>query len=207
MPPLVMRYVSQAMTTIMIQGLHDAYAHKLGELRKHERAAGRLRRELGTLQQAIWLFEPGWSGAEVHPIQPKRPSRWGSRGQGMRAVMEVMGEADAPLTVREIATLALQRRGKAVPPQSEFRHIAASLTGTLRRKIGKGIVRHTGEPTRWSLEGGGGTGATNAALREVPIESCVGVALPSDEVRHQGHSEGVFPVPVLVDQTSVREDS
>lgn len=152
-----MRYVSQAMTKHMLAGLQDAYAHKLGAVRKMERDIGRLRRELGTLEKAIQIFEPEWTGADIHPVHPKRSSRWGSRGQGMRAVIDVLKEAEGPLTVYEIATRALKRRGKAIPPYSEFRHITASLTGALNKRNGTDLICHGGSPRQWSL--GAGTGA------------------------------------------------
>lgn len=153
MPAPAMRYVSQAMTKTATNRLQHAYARRLGALDKAEREATRLRSELGILEQAIWLFDPTWSPAEVRPVQPKRPSLWGSRGKGMRAVIEVLKEAEQPLTVREIATLALQRRGIAVPCPSDFDPVLASITGALNKRNGKEVVCHEGKPRRWSLEG------------------------------------------------------
>ena len=146
-----MRYASQAMTTTATNRLQHAYARRLGALHQLERDRRRLRSELRTLEQAIQLFEPDWSPAVVQPVQPKRPSIWGNRGKGVRAVMEVLKEAEGPLTVREIATLALQRRGIAVPPPSEFDPVLASITGALNKRTGKQLVRHNGEPNRWAL--------------------------------------------------------
>ena len=151
MPPPLMRYVSRTMTKTATNRLQHAYARRLGALSRLEREAARLRREMDTLEQAIWLFDPTWSPAGVRPVQPKRPSIWGNRGKGWRAVMEVLKEAEQPLTVREIATLALQRRGIPVPCPSEFDFVLASITGALNKRNGTGLVRHDDKPRRWSL--------------------------------------------------------
>jgi hypothetical protein len=139
------------MTKTATNRLQHAYARRLGALAKLEREAARLRREMDTLEQAILLFDPEWSPADIRPVQPKRASIWGGRGKGMRAVWEVLKEAEQPLTVREIATLALQRRGIPVPCPSEFDPVLATITGALNKRNGAGLVRHDDKPKRWSL--------------------------------------------------------
>jgi hypothetical protein len=69
----------------------------------------------------------------------------------MRTVLEVLKEAEGPLTVNEIARRTFERRGKAVT-QAELRPYVASLTGTLNRWNGKHVVCQGERPKRWSLE-------------------------------------------------------
>ncbi|MEZ5734941.1 MAG: hypothetical protein R3E09_03900 [Novosphingobium sp.] len=132
--------------TFVLGGLEARYAAKLGELRRFERESGKLRRELAKIGATIQLYRPEWSGADVKPIKPRKPSRWGGRGRGIRTALDVLREAQGPLTTNEIARRVLERLDMPVPPLKELRLILASFNGALTKRIGEGVICHAGPP-------------------------------------------------------------
>jgi hypothetical protein len=140
------------MASLAIRQLQDSYARKLGELRKLERETGVLRRDLRKLEQAMQVFDPALSGGDIRPIKPRKPSRWGKRGRGMIAAMEVLRDADRPLTTRQIIVRVLERLDMPAPPPKEMKRIVASFSGAFARK--PLMQRIEGKPSRWVLEGG-----------------------------------------------------
>lgn len=136
----------------VLSALHDKYARFMGELRQREGEAERLREALAHIEAVIRLYRPGWSGEGVKPRMSPKPSRWGGRGEGMRAALALLRESHEPLTTREIVVRVLERLGQAEPPYDELKLIAASFNGALRNKIGRGVRLVDGYPKRWEIE-------------------------------------------------------
>lgn len=140
------------MKPLALNGIKAAYARQLGEVEQLERDIRRAKRDLLKIEQAIYLFDPAWSGSQEVPIRPVRPSRWGRRGRGTKTALEVLRASELPLTLNEIVIAVLQKLAMPIPPYAEQRRIMASFSWSLRRHIGKGVIRIEGKPNRWTVE-------------------------------------------------------
>lgn len=129
--------------------------------RKYARLSGcqvRLRRpsrsiaaDLAHIEAVIRLFDPAWDKAAVKPIAPRFPSRWQSKGEGVRAAVEAIKQADRPLSATEIAHAAYRVCGREPPPRIELRLVGSDLIYSLRRHFGDRLVAIGERPTRWEI--------------------------------------------------------
>ena len=137
--------------THVISALRSKYAELMGRIAKHERDAERLRIDAAHIEAAIRMFDPGHAVDQITGKRPKKANRWTKQGNGTRAALEVLQHADKPLTAHDIALEAMRRHGMPTDDGVTVKAIAASLRGSLMRRIGKGVIRHDGFPKRWSL--------------------------------------------------------
>jgi hypothetical protein len=80
------------------------------------------------LDAVIRLFDPASEPEAIIPKEPGRRLGWFSEGELPRRVFEVLREAVEPLSVREIATEVMQRRG--------FNAEDASTLATVEKRVG-----------------------------------------------------------------------
>jgi hypothetical protein len=135
----------------VVSALRSKYAELVGLIAKHERDAKRLRIDAAHIEAAIRLFDSGHDVVSITGKRPKKPSRWVKQGHGTRTALEVLKRTESPLTAHEIALAAMRLRGMPIEDGVTVKAVAASLRGSLMRRIGKGVIRHDGFPKRWSL--------------------------------------------------------
>lgn len=135
----------------VITALNAKYARLTGELRKLTRQADQVRADIAHVEATIRLFRADWDEDQVKPIGPIKPSRWSRRGQGIRTALDVLREANAPMTTREIATRALAAHGIVMPNGKALSAVAGTLAACLERRAGKGVTMIEGRPKRWKL--------------------------------------------------------
>lgn len=136
----------------VLNALYAKYSELMGALRQRESEAEQLRGDLAHLDAVIRLYSPEWTGEGVKPRRAHKPSRWGGRGEGMRAALALLKEAREPLTTRQIVVRVLDRLRMPEPPYDELKLIAASFNSALRNKIGRGVRLLDGYPKRWEIE-------------------------------------------------------
>ena len=136
----------------VISALRGKYAEIMGQITKHERDLERLRIDAAHIESAIRLFDPSYEVATISGKRPKKPSRWARQGAGTRTALEILRQADRPLTAHEIALAAMHRHGMPTDDGDTVKAVAASLRGGLMRRIGKGVIQHDGFPKLWSIE-------------------------------------------------------
>lgn len=141
----------------VISALNSKYARLSGELRKLERQTDKLRKDIAHIEATIRLFRAEWHGSEITPVAPLKPSRWGGRGQGLRLALDVLRNADQPMTAREIATKALASPGIELPDSKTLSAVAGTITACLERRVGVGVTVIEGRPRRWQLTSRGRT--------------------------------------------------
>jgi hypothetical protein len=137
--------------THVISALNAKYVRIKGQIITKERELEGLRIDLVHVEETIRLFKNDWDDADRLAVAPRKPSRWLRRGQGIRTALDVLREASTPLTAREIALAVMDRLQQPKPSADALERQASTFNGLLRRRIGKGIVRHDGTPWRWSL--------------------------------------------------------
>jgi len=137
--------------THVMSALRDKYAELLGRLKKHEKEAEALRVDLAHVEASIRMFKPDWDEKSVRGKRPRKPSRWPKSGQGVQLTLEILRTAGEPMTAHDIAIEAMMRCGMPTDDGIVVKAVASGLRSGLRRRIGKGIIKHEGFPTRWSL--------------------------------------------------------
>lgn len=135
----------------VISALNAKYVRIKGQIISKERELEGLRIDLGHVEETIRLFKDDWRDADMPAVAPRKPSRWSRRGQGIRTALDVLNEASQPMTAWEIAIAVMDRLQQPEPTADTLARQASTFNGLLRRRIGKGVVRHDGKPWRWSL--------------------------------------------------------
>lgn len=135
--------------THVLSALRSKYAELMGQLRLLERDAERLRVDLSHVECAMRLFD-----AECElPTgrRPRKPNRWSVGGNGTRMALAVLRDADRPLTAHEITLEAMRRAQMPTDDGIVVKAVASSLRGSLKRRVGNGVVMVEGFPARWGL--------------------------------------------------------
>ena len=125
----------------------ESLAATLPELR---RKAKRLHDAISHASGLLAHIEPGWSPedapAPVIPNVHKAPTKM---GRCSRAALEVLREAVAPLTVREIAVEVLVREGVEDPTPRDVTLTRNSVQTSLRAHRGSAVFRDGQFAQRW----------------------------------------------------------
>lgn len=138
--------------TYVLTALHNKYRSIKGELAALDNQCEKLRADMMHLEQTIMLFANDWNGEELKGRKPRRPSRWSTRGEGLRTALSILREATAPLSSREIIIETVKRLDMPMPMPKILYQQSSSMNTQLTKRLGKDIVRHEGKPLRWSLE-------------------------------------------------------
>ena len=136
--------------THVITALNRKYGELKGHLDRHSNEARKLRKSMAHVEATIRLFRDAYDVSAIAPVMPNKAIRWRSKGYGIRLATEAMREAGKPLTTHELALLTMERAGLVYDLQTA-RDVAASLRQSLKRRVGKGVVKVDGYPTRWAL--------------------------------------------------------
>jgi hypothetical protein len=135
----------------VLYALQNKYRHIKGELAALDNQCKKLLADMMHLEQTILLFANDWSGDDLTGKKPYRPSRWASRGQGIRTALVILKEATAPMSARDIVIAVTRRLDMPLPVPKILYQQSASMNTQLSTRIGKGVLRHDGKPIRWSI--------------------------------------------------------
>lgn len=136
----------------VVNTLEAKYARLLGCQNRLRRPSRSIAADLVHIEAAIRLFDPSWDKAAVKPIAPRFPSRWQSKGEGVRAAIEAVKQAGHPLSATEIAEAAYRICGREPPSIIELRLVGTDLIYSLRRHFGDDLATIEGRPARWILK-------------------------------------------------------
>ena len=135
----------------VLTALYNKYRQIKGELASLDNQCDKLRSDMIHLEQTIMLFANDWSGDDVTGRRPRRPSRWSSRGQGLKTALDILRVATAPMSGRDIVIATTRRLDMPLPVPKILYQQSGSMNTLLNKRVGKDIVRHEGKPIRWSL--------------------------------------------------------
>ena len=136
----------------VVSALIRKYAEIKGKLIVAEKHSRKLRGDLTHLDAVLRLFRTNYETAKIIATRPKRPIRWGKRGQGWRSAIDVLRRADAPMTAREIGLQVARKLGVETKGEP-LRYLVTSIGDSLQRASKKGIVAQIGDyPRRWRIE-------------------------------------------------------
>jgi len=118
----------------VISALRSKRAELSGELIDAEQRIVQLRSDIASLDGAIRVFDPSAAPDKIRPILRRKKPTLIPRGRCSRAVLDTLRDANAALTVREIAAqLAVERRTRRHAAAIACCHCAAASTRKIRR--------------------------------------------------------------------------
>ncbi len=135
-----------------VSALKGKYARLIGEALAYEKEAARLRELADNVASALKLFAPDWTEIVTAPIAPRKKSRWGKHGGGMRVYLEILRKADRPLTSLEIAKQAAAFDLHGDCSVAGIKGLVGPINRSLGLRVGKGVILFEGYPKRWSVE-------------------------------------------------------
>jgi hypothetical protein len=132
-------------TNQLLHGLKRQYAKTLGEIEAGGDVA--MTEDIAHLAAVIRMFAPFEDLTAILPIRPYRPnrSRWS------RAALDILRQANGPMTVRELAERVLAARG-AVATWEALQGVEASLSAVMTRLERRGMLHGVGHPKEWFLK-------------------------------------------------------
>ena len=117
----------------------EKYASLLGELKEGAARAERIRTDLSHLEAVMRIYREDWSGDDVAPRRPSYANRYMKIGRGTQTALDVIREALAPMTVREIVQAVMARLEIPVTAAAA-KSLDSTLRYTLAKHEGDGIV-------------------------------------------------------------------
>lgn len=135
--------------THVISALVRRYAERKGDLARSTAEARAARNDMLHLEAVLRMFRADWNAQSVRRITIRKPSRWIKRGDGLKTVLDVLREAQEPLTTHEIVRRSFERHRMPEPDAVTLRAVAGPIHKMLRDR--EGVVAFDGEPKRWTL--------------------------------------------------------
>jgi hypothetical protein len=122
----------------VISALKAKRAELSGELIAAEKRILQLRDDIASLDRTIRVFDPTAEPHTIRPILRRKKPTLIPRGQCSRAVLDMLRQAAAPMTAREIAAQLAARYQIDASNMDAMKALIAKVRNTLARQ--KGLV-------------------------------------------------------------------
>lgn len=130
--------------------LEKLHAEIAGKIQQNKAEAHKLAQAMRHVEAVLRLLIPGY---DVRPIAVKRrkPNPWFKKGTVFRSALEVLRDAEGPLTTMEITLRMVAAKGVQNPDRQALRDLAGGVQSSLRNHNGVSVDSHPGmHPARWS---------------------------------------------------------
>ena len=127
-------------------------AELVGEIEGLDDRLDRLRADLFHLDATINLVSPGFQFGQIRGKRRRGAAEWFGHGELVRAGFDLMRtNPDAVVTTREIAVLAMQRRGFDPESEATVQRVKKRVDSTMRRQQAVAKVMSGGKVVGWRL--------------------------------------------------------
>ena len=113
--------------------------------------AQRQERLLECAEELLKEIDPAWTPDKVKPLRPNVHKAPIALGRISKTALDVLREANAPLTTRQVADALLTREGVGEVDSQARQRVINSVDTTLRAKTGRVVQSDDGWPKRWSV--------------------------------------------------------
>jgi hypothetical protein len=121
-----------------------------GRILENRKEGLRLVESMKHVEHVIRMFDPGYNMRSISIRRRVTGNPWFKRGTLIRGALEVLREAQGPLTAREVTERMLKAKGVSGTTPKDLRRLTASVNASLVNHGGKGIERAgEGMPARW----------------------------------------------------------
>ena len=130
--------------------LEKLHAELGGKITDNKAEAKRLMQSMKHVEAVLKLLIPGYSARTI-AVRRRVPNPWFKRGTVWRSALDVLRQAEKPLSASEIAALMLVAKGVREPARDAVRDLESAVRSSLRNHNGKTVTRMDGRPERWKL--------------------------------------------------------
>ncbi len=136
----------------VLSALIQKHAELGGLIRANRKQGAKFAAEMKQIEAVIRMFAPSYNVRAISAKRRNVGNPWFKRGTLFRSALDVMREAQGPLTAREIAERLLAAKG-ADATKRQREKLQAGILGSLRDYEGKDVeVVGEGTPARWALK-------------------------------------------------------
>lgn len=134
----------------VLSSLIKLHAYLGGQIFENRKRAERLAEDMRHVEAVIKMLSPGFNVRGIAARRRYKGNAWFKRGTLFRCAMDVLREAEGPLTAREITERMLAERSITDATPKEVRDLMGGVQTSLRNQDGN-TVESVGEgmPSRW----------------------------------------------------------
>jgi hypothetical protein len=138
-------------TTQARHTLEQLHAELGGKIQQNKEEAEKLAQDMRHVEAVLKMLDPSYSVRSIS-VRRRKKNPYFKRGTIFRHVLEVLREAESPLTASEITTRLLVAKGVSEPSKDDFKNLFGGAQGSLRNHDGES-VRNVGQgiPARWEM--------------------------------------------------------
>lgn len=129
--------------------LEKLHAELAGKMLDNKAEAGRLRQSMIHVEAVLKLIDPGYDCRPI-AVRRRKPNPWFKRGTVWRSALDVLREAERPLTASEITARMLAAKGVQGPAPQPTRDLEGAVRAALKAHAGTSVTCN-GIPTKWVL--------------------------------------------------------
>ena len=135
-----------------VSALVKLHAYLGGQILENKKQAERLADDMRHVEAVIRMINPAYDVRRIAVKRRRRGNAWFKRGTLFRAAVDVLRNAERPLTAREITERILAARSVTDATPKEIRDLVGGIQSSLRNHDGT-TVESVGEgmPARWRL--------------------------------------------------------
>ena len=127
----------------VVTGLVAKRAELAGRIEQCHRELERLVANVSYLDGSIKLFAPDYKLEGLRVKTHRQRNQYFHQGECQRLVLEILRDAEEPLSARQIAEALVERKALEATP-AIIEQMRKNAWGVLRRLAGNGVIRDTG---------------------------------------------------------------
>jgi hypothetical protein len=131
--------------------LEQLHAELGGKVLDNKKEAKRLAQCMKHVEAVLKILEPGYNVRSI-AVRRRKPNPWFKRGTMFRHALDVLRDAERPMTVREIVLRMLAAKGVTDATPKRIRDLGGAVQAALRDHKGDGLTEPDEmRPTRWTV--------------------------------------------------------
>ena len=130
--------------------LEKLHAELGGKIKDNKREAKLLMQSMKHVEAVLKLLIPGYSARSIS-VRRRVPNPWFKRGTVWRSALDVLRQAEKPLSAAEVVVRMLAAKGVQVPAPESARDLEGAVRAALRNHAGKTVCATGSRPERWTI--------------------------------------------------------
>ena len=130
--------------------LDQLHAELTGKVQANRSEGVRLAQSIRHVEAVLKLLDPSYSLRGIS-VRRRKPNPWFKRGTVWRSALDVLREAEGPLTAAEITARMLAAKGLSEPDPKAVRDLEGAVRAALRLHDGQSVAGE-GAPTGWKIK-------------------------------------------------------
>ena len=138
-------------TTQATYALTRLHAELAGKVIDNKREAERLAESMRHVEAVLKLIDPSFNVRGIS-VRRRKPNRHFKRGTIFRYVLQILKEAEHPITTTEIVRRLFAAKGVTDPTTDDTKTLFGGVAASLRNHKDGSVIAHTnGRAVKWSL--------------------------------------------------------